>query len=159
MAIQKNTVEKTEIVNIAENRRARYDYSISDTYECGIVLLGTEVKSLRARHLNFSDAYAFLKGSEIFLIGLKIEPYIYGTHVNHTADRTRKLLLHKKEIQKIQREIQKKGSTLIPLKLYFKNGRAKVLLAIAQGKSKGDKREDIKKRDADREVSRVMRRG
>ncbi len=159
MTLKKITAEKTDIVNIAENRRARYDYSIFDTYECGIALLGTEVKSLRARHLNFSDAYALLKGGEIFLIGLKIEPYIYGTHINHMADRTRKLLLHKKEIQKIQREIQKKGSTLIPLKLYFKNGRVKVLIAIAQGKSKVDKREDIKKRDADREVSRVMRRG
>jgi SsrA-binding protein len=159
MATQKKTVEKTKFINIAENRRARYDYNIADTYECGIVLLGTEVKSLRARHINFSDAYALLKDSEVFLIGLKIEPYVYGTHVNHNADRTRKLLLHKKEIKKIQKEIQKKSSTLIPLKLYFRDGRVKVLLAIAQGKSKIDKRENIKKRDAEREVSRVMRRG
>jgi len=159
MSTHKSAPKESDFINIADNRRAKYDYAILYTLECGISLLGTEVKSLRARHLNFSDAYAFLKDNEVFLIGLKIEPYIYGTHVNHAADRTRKLLLHKKEIQKIQREIQKKGSTLIPLKIYFKNGKVKILIAIAQGKSKIDKREDIKRRDADREVARVMRRG
>ena len=159
MSPPKYPVKEAVFVNIAENRRARYDYAILDTYECGISLLGTEVKSLRNRHLNFSDAYALVKNNEIFLIGLKIEPYIYGTHGNHAADRTRKLLLHKKQILKIQKEMQRKNCTLIPLKLYFKNGRAKVLIALAEGKSKTDKRQDIKRRDADREVARVMRRG
>lgn len=148
-----------DIVPIAENRRARHDYAIIDTYECGIVLLGTEVKSLRARHVNFGDAYALLKESEVFLIGLKIEPYIFGTHVNHEKDRTRKLLLNRREINKLKKEITRKGLTLVPLKLYFKRGRAKVLIAIAQGKTHFDKRQDLKRKDANREVARVMRRG
>jgi SsrA-binding protein len=159
MALKKQTPDPEGIVSIAENRRARFDYAILDTFECGIVLHGTEVKSLRDRHVNFGDAYALLKDGEVFLIGLKIEPYKYGTHVNHESDRTRKLLLHKKEISKLFKETQRKGSTLIPLKLYFKNGRAKVLLGLAEGKSNVDKRQDIKKREGDREVARVMRRG
>ncbi|MES2504162.1 MAG: SsrA-binding protein SmpB [Myxococcota bacterium] len=144
---------------IAENKRARFDYSIIDTYECGMVLVGSEVKSLRARHVNFGDAYALLKNHEVFLLGLKIEPYTHGTHENHETDRTRKLLLNRKEIKKIERDTARKGLSLIPLKLYFKDGRAKVLIAIAEGKSKGDKRDTIKQREADREVARVMHRG
>jgi SsrA-binding protein len=152
-------VDNPDIVAIAENRRARHDYAVLDTYECGFVLLGTEVKSLRARHVNFGDAYALLKDGEVFLIGLKIEPYIFGTHENHEKDRTRKLLLNRREIAKLQKDITRKGLTLIPLKLYFKRGRAKVLIAIAQGKTNFDKRQDLKRKDADREVARVMRRG
>lgn len=149
----------SNLINIAENRRARFDYAILDTFECGMVLVGTEVKSLRERHVNFSDAYALLKDHELFLIGLKIEPYKYGTHENHIVDRTRKLLLHRKELDKLERSITRKGLTLIPLKLYFKDGRAKVLIGLAEGKTKGDKRQSIKKREADREVARAMRRG
>lgn len=147
------------IVPIAENRRARYDFAIGDTYECGIALLGTEVKSLRERRLNFSDAYALYKDGEIFIIGLSIEAYRFGTHFNHDATRTRKLLLNRREIDKIGREIAKKGTTLVPLKMYFKNGRAKLLIGIGVGKSSVDKREDLKRREADREVARVMHRG
>lgn len=154
----KNTPDNS-ILLIAENRRARYDYSVEDTYECGIVLVGTEVKSLRARHVNFGDAYAILKNGELFLLGLKIEPFSHGTHENHDSDRTRKLLAHKKEIQKLTRSCGVKGYTLIPLKLYFKNGRAKVLIGLAKGKTSVDKREDIKRKEADRAVARVMRRG
>jgi SsrA-binding protein len=149
----------SEIVQIAENRRARHDYAISDTFECGIVLLGSEVKSLRERRLNFSDAYAILKGGEVFVIGLTIEHYRFGTHFNHDPTRTRKLLLNRKEITKLEKEITRKGSTLVPLKMYFKDGRAKLLIGIGVGKSSVDKREDLKKRDANREVARVMRRG
>lgn len=149
----------SEIVAIAENRRARHDFTISDTFECGMVLLGSEVKSVRERRLNFSDAYALLKGGEVFVIGLTIEPYKFATLFSHDPTRTRKLLLNRKEIEKIQREIAKKGSTLVPLKLYFKDGRVKLLIGIGVGKTSVDKREDIKKRDAGREVARVMRRG
>lgn len=156
--IQKKT-DAPIIVPVAENRRARHDFAIGDTYECGIALLGTEVKSLRERRLNFSDAYALLKGGEIFIIGLMIEAYRFGTHFNHDATRTRKLLLNRKEITKIEKEITRKGSTLVPLKIYFKNGRAKILIGIGIGKSSVDKREDLKRKDADREVARVMRRG
>jgi SsrA-binding protein len=146
-------------VNIAENRRAKFDYAILDTYECGLVLLGTEVKALRDRHVNFGDAYALLKDHEVFLLGLKIEPYKYGTHQNHETDRTRKLLLNRREIDKLERETGRKGLTLIPLKIYFKDGKAKVLIGLAEGKSKVDKRDTIKQREGDREVARVMRRG
>ncbi len=147
------------IVSIAENRRARHEYAITDTYECGIVLRGTEVKSLRARHVNFGDSYAILKNGEVFLLGLKIEPFSHGTHENHDADRTRKLLLHRAEIKRLTKAAKEKGFSLIPLKLYFKNGRAKVLVALAKGKTNYDKRHDIKRREADRDVARVMRRG
>jgi SsrA-binding protein len=149
----------SELVTIAENRRARHDYAITDTYECGIVLLGSEVKSLRERRLNFSDAYALLKGGEVFVIGLTIEPYKFSTLFNHEPTRTRKLLLNKKEIKKIERETAKKGCTLVPLKMYFKDGKAKILIGVGTGKTSVDKREDLKKRDANREVARVMRRG
>lgn len=146
-------------MNIAENRRAKFDYAILDTYECGLVLLGTEVKSLRDKHVSFGDAYALLKNHELFLLGLKIEPYRYGTHQNHESDRTRKLLLHKREITKLERETMRKGLTLIPLKLYFKEGKAKVLIAVAEGKTKIDKRDTIKQREGNREVARAMHRG
>ncbi len=147
------------MLQIAENKRARFDYQILDTYECGLVLLGTEVKALRDRHVSFGDSYALLKNGELFLLGMRIEPYKYGTHQNHETDRTRKLLLHRKELDKLAKESDRKGRALIPLKLYFKEGRAKVLIGVAEGKTKGDKRESIKEREANREVARVMRRG
>lgn len=156
---QKTLSNENQILIIAENRRAKYDYVITDTYECGISLKGSEVKSLRARHVNFGDSYALLKERELYLIGLKIEPFSHATHETHEPDRTRKLLLHKKEIDRLFRETKERGATLIPLRLYFKKGIAKVLLGLAKGKSKSDKRQTIKKRDADREISRVMRRG
>jgi SsrA-binding protein len=124
-----------------------------------MVLVGTEVKSLRARHLHFADAYALIKDGEAFLVGLQIKPYAQGTHANHEPDRTRKLLLNRRELQRLARAIAEKGMSLIPLKLYFKNGRAKVLLGLGRGKSHRDKRETIKRRDAQREMARAVRRG
>jgi SsrA-binding protein len=153
------TPSKNHIVAISENRRARFDYEILETFECGLVLLGTEVKSLRDKHVSFSDAYAIIKGGEVFLLGLNIEPYKNSSYFGHTPDRTRKLLLNAREIKKISKALAIKGQTLVPLKLYFKNGRAKVLIGIAKGKSSVDKRDTIKKRDTDRQIARVMRRG
>jgi SsrA-binding protein len=147
------------IDTIAENRRARHDYAIVETFEAGLELLGTEVKSLRGRHVSFTDAYAIVKDGEMWLLGLKIEPYHHGTHENHERDRTRKLLLHRAEIDKLQRLMSERGNTLVPLKLYFKHGWAKVLIGVGKGKTDVDKRQDLKRRDADREVARVLRRG
>ncbi len=155
----KKVNDEKGVLVIAQNRKARYDFEILNTYECGLVLVGTEVKSLRARHVNFADSYALLKDYEIYLIGLKIEPYKQGTHENHELDRTRKLMLHKKEIKKIFKETKEKGSTLIPLKIYFKRGKAKVLLGLAKGKNKSDKRRTIKDREGKRELARVLKRG
>jgi len=129
----KKSTESEDIIVIAKNRRARFDYEIVETLECGIVLKGTEVKSLRDRHVNFGDSYALLRNAEVFLIGLKIEPFKHGTHENHEIERTRKLLLHKKEIKKLFRATKERKLTLIPLTLYFKQGRAKVLLGLAKG--------------------------
>lgn len=159
MSTQNKKTDPPKIVPIAENRKARHNFTIGDAYECGIALLGTEVKSLREGRLNFADAYAFLRDGEIFIIGLMIEIYRFGTHFNHDPTRTRKLLLNRREITKITKEIARKGSTLVPLKMYFKNGRAKLLLGIGIGKTNVDKRQDLKRKDADREVARVMRRG
>ena len=134
------------IVPIADNRRARHDYEIIDTLEAGIVLVGTEVKSLRAKQVNFADAYALLKDGEVYILGLNISKFQFGTHSNHEPDRTRKLLLHDKEIRKLFKATKEKGLTLVPLKMYFKKGWAKVLLGIAKGKTKVDKRHDLKRR-------------
>lgn len=144
---------------IAENRRARHNYTIEETYECGIVLLGAEAKSLREHRLNFSDAYAMIKNGEIFIIGLRIDAFKQSTHEVMDPDRTRKLLLNKKEITRIERILQNKKATLVPLKLYLKNGRIKLLLGIGLGKSKSDKRDTIKERDSKKELSRVLKRG
>lgn len=151
--------EKQEIVQISENRRARHNYTIEDTFECGIALLGSEVKSVRAHHLSFSDAYALVKNGEVFIIGLRIEKYKQSTHDHIDTDRTRRLLLHKKEISRIDRILHNKKATLVPLKIYLKNGRVKVLLGIGIGKSKTDKRDTIKEREGKIEISRVLKRG
>lgn len=151
--------EKPDIVLIAENRRARHNYTIEDTYECGMVLLGSEVKSLRAHQLSFADAYALIKNSEIFIIGLRVDKFKQATHEDIDPDRTRKLLLNKKEITRIERNLQTKKATLVPLKIYLKNGRVKLLLGIGIGKSKSDKRETLKERDMKKEISRVLKRG
>lgn len=144
---------------ISENRRARHNYTIEDTYECGIVLLGSEVKSIRDRHIGFADAYALIKNGEVFLIGLRIEKYKQATHDDIDSERTRKLLLNKKEIKRIERIVSNKSVSLIPLKIYLKNGRVKVLIGIGTGKSKIDKRETIKERDTKKELARVLKRG
>ena len=145
------------IVPIADNRRARHDYEIIETFEAGIVLVGTEVKSLRNKQVNFADSYALLKDGEVFILGLNITKFKYGTHANHEPDRTRKLLLHDKEIRKLFRATKEKGYTLVPLKMYFKKGWAKVLLGVAKGRTKVDKRHELKKKDANREMARAMK--
>ncbi len=144
---------------ISENRKARHNYTIEDTYECGIVLEGSEVKSLRDHHVNFSDAYALIKNGEIFIIGLRIEKYKQATHDNIDPERTRKLLLHKKEIKRIERALGIKSASLVPLKIYIKKGRVKILIGIGTGKSKVDKRNTIKERDTKKELARVLKRG
>ncbi len=144
---------------ISENRRARHNYTIEDTYECGIVLEGSEVKSIRDHHISFADAYALIKNGEIFVIGLRIEKYKQATHDEIDPERTRKLLLHKKEIKRIERALGIKSASLIPLKIYLKKGRVKILIGIGTGKSKVDKRQTIKERDTKKELARVLKRG
>jgi SsrA-binding protein len=158
VAKKKKKPEPEGIETIADNRRARRNWAITETWEAGLQLTGTEVKSLRARHMDFTDAYAIVIRDEVFLIGLVIEPYSHGTHENHDRDRTRKLLLNRGEIDKITKLTKERGYSIIPLKLYFKHGWAKVLIGAGKGKSDIDKRQDIKARDADREAQRAMRR-
>ena len=134
------------------NRKARYDYEIEDTYEAGIVLKGTEIKSIRNGKAQLKDSYAILKNGEVFLLNMHISAYEKGNIFNHEETRTRKLLLHKKEILKIRDRIDQEGYTLIPIKVYFVKNHAKVLLGIARGKRNYDKREAIKKRDVEREL-------
>jgi SsrA-binding protein len=153
------TDKKDIITPISENRRARHNYTIEDTYECGIVLLGSEVKSIKEHRLNFSDAYALLKDGEIFVIGLRVDKFKQATHEEIDPERTRKLLLNKKEIVRIERILQHKKATLVPLKIYIKNGRVKLLIGIGIGKSNIDKRQTIKERDVKKELSRVLKRG
>lgn len=139
------------------NRRARYDYEIEDTYEAGIVLTGTEIKSIRSGKAQLKDSYAILKNGEIFLLNMHISAYKQGNIFNHEETRTRKLLLHKKEIWKIRDKISQEGYTLIPMKIYFVKNHAKVQLGIARGKKNYDKRETIKKRDMEREIKQQMK--
>jgi SsrA-binding protein len=134
------------------NRKATYDYFIEDTYEAGIVLKGTEIKSIRKGSANLQDSYAIIKKGEAFLLNMFIAPYEQGNQFNHEERRTRKLLLHKNEISKIFGKINIEGYTLIPIKLYFKTNKVKVLIGIAKGKKTFDKRETIKKRDLEREA-------
>lgn len=143
---------------VTTNRKARYNYSIGDTFEVGIALQGTEVKSLRAGKANLQDAYCRVERGEVFLYNAHISPYELGTHFNHEPLRVRKLLLHRREIRRLEKETQQKGATLIPLKIYFKNGRAKVEVGIARGKKQYDKRADIAERDSKRRLDRLTRR-
>lgn len=142
---------------LAQNKKAYHDYHIEETFEAGIVLQGTEIKSVRAGKISIQDAYARIINGEVFLINAHISPYEQGNRYNHDPLRTRKLLLHKKEINKLIGLTKEKGYTLIPLKVYIKNGFAKVLLGLAKGKKKYDKREDIKRRDAERQIARALR--
>ena len=141
---------------IASNRKARHDYAILDTYEAGIALTGTEVKSLRAGRASLVDAFAQESNGEIFLHGVHIPEYAQGTWTNHEPRRTRKLLLNRAEIDKIERKTSEKGYTIVPLSLYFSDGWAKVELGLARGKRSYDKRQDLARRDADREVRRAL---
>jgi len=141
---------------VASNRKARHDYTIVDTYEAGIRLLGTEVKSLRAGRASLVDSFAQEKEGEIFLYGLHIPEYAQGTWTNHEPRRTRKLLLHRDEIRRLIGKTRESGLTLVPLSLYFSDGWAKVEIGLARGRKSYDKRDALAKRDADREISRVM---
>ena len=143
---------------IAQNKKARHDYSIADVIECGMVLTGTEVKSLRAGRASLIDGFAMVNNGELWLMGVNIPEYTEGTWTNHTPRRDRKLLVHKNELNKLIGKLKDSGTTLVPLQLYFKDGKAKVEIAIAKGKKAHDKREAIKEREADREVSRVVSR-
>lgn len=142
---------------VAQNKRARYDYHIDDTWEAGMVLLGTEVKSLRAGRASLVDGYATIRDGELWLMGVHIPEYALGTWTNHEPRRPRKLLLHKRELHRIIDKSNEPGFTLIPLSLYFKDGKAKVEIGLARGKKAYDKRQAIAKRDADREMRRVVR--
>jgi SsrA-binding protein len=143
---------------IARNRRARHDYQIEDVVEAGIVLTGTEVKSLRAGRASLTDGFGQITDGQMWLLGVHIPEYAHGTWTNHEPRRPRKLLLHRKEIDRLASKTAERGLTLIPLSLYFSGGRAKVELAVARGKRTYDKRQDLAKRDAAREVERAVRR-
>jgi SsrA-binding protein len=151
------TKAKDERESIARNKRARFDYHILDTWEAGIVLTGSEVKSLRDGKASIADAYAIVKDGEVFLLNLHIAPYEKASHFNHEPARTRKLLLHRKEIRKLIGSVERKGLTLIPLELYFKRGKAKVAIALGKGKQAYDKRADMKRKDDEREMQRAVR--
>lgn len=139
------------------NRKARYDYEILDKYEAGIVLTGTEIKSIRKGAANLKDSYAIVKNGEVYLLNMYISEYKEGNIFNHDETRTRKLLLHKNEINKINDKISIKGLTLVPIKLYFARGKAKIELAVARGKHTYDKKETIKQRDIDREMKKSLK--
>ena len=140
------------------NRKAKYDYQIFETFEVGIVLTGTEIKSIRAGKANLKDSYATIKKGEALLINMHISPYEQGNIFNHEETRTRKLLLHKKEIIKLSDKLKLEGFTLVPLKLYFKKNKAKILLGLAKGKKTYDKRETIKRRDIERDIQTRLKR-
>ena len=142
---------------IAQNRKARHDYFIEETYEAGIALKGTEVKSIRGGKINLKDGYAKVENSEVFLYNVHISPYEQGNIFNTDPLRVRKLLLHKREIRKLIGYVQQKGYSLIPLRAYLKSGKVKIELAVARGKAQYDKRETIARRDADRRIQKELR--
>jgi SsrA-binding protein len=149
--------EKKSDTTVATNRKAYHDYFVEETLEAGLVLQGTEVKSLRLGLANLTDSYAIVKNEELFLLNANISPYPHGNIMNHEPLRTRKLLLHREEIRKLIHKMTQKGFTLIPLKIYFVRGRAKVLIGLAKGKKSYDKRETIKAKESKREIDRVVK--
>ncbi len=142
---------------IAENRKARHEYQLLERYEAGLVLTGTEVKSLRQGGASLQQAYADVREGEVWLIGAHIAEYGQGNVHNHDPDRERKLLMHRKEIASLYGKVRERGLTLVPTRMYFKDGRAKVELALARGKEQRDKRRDLAKRDADRQIERALK--
>jgi SsrA-binding protein len=150
-------LEKTPIKIIAENRKARHDYIIVDQYEAGLVLTGTEVQSLRLGRVNLKDAYAKIKNGEVFLYQMHIGPYPFAYYDNHEPLRSRKLLLHKREITRLYAKANEQGHTLVPLRIYFKAGKAKIALALVKGKREFDKRAAIRERDQRRELDRARK--
>jgi SsrA-binding protein len=151
------TDQNEEIQTVARNRRARHEYHILETWEAGLVLTGTEVKSLRSGKANLSDAYAIVTNGEVFLLNLHISPYEQGNQFNHDPTRTRKLLLNRREIRKMIGAVERQGLTLIALELYFKKGKAKVEIGLAKGKKLHDKRADERRRDDERDIARAAR--
>ncbi|MBR4618219.1 MAG: SsrA-binding protein SmpB [Bacilli bacterium] len=139
------------------NRAARHNYFIEETYECGIVLMGTEIKSIRAGKCNLKDSYGIIKNNEVFLLNMFISPYKEASIYNVSETRSRKLLLHKKEIKKIKELVEQKGLTLVPLKMYFKGSNIKIELGLCKGKKNYDKRESIKQRDEKREMAKIQK--
>lgn len=158
MGKKKSKKEKVSANNavVATNRRARHDYNILDTYECGVVLVGTEVKALREGKTSLNDAFATIDDGEVWLRGLHIPEYSHGSWTNHSPRRSRKLLLHRSEIDTLWGKVRDGNNTLVPLRLYFNQGRLKVELALARGKQDYDKRQDIKRRTAEREATKEL---
>jgi SsrA-binding protein len=150
-------VEKPAIKIIAENRKARHDYIIVDQYEAGLVLTGTEVQSLRLGKVNLKDSYARVKNGEVWLYQVHISPYPFAYYNNHEPLRVRKLLLHKREIMRLYAKANEQGHTIVPLKMYFKAGKAKITLALAKGKRDYDKRDSIRRREQQREMDRLRK--
>jgi SsrA-binding protein len=146
------------IKTVATNRKARHDYFIEDTYEAGIVLTGTEIKSVRAGRANLRDSFAIVKEDELWLMNAHIAPYEQGAYANHDPRRTRKLLMHRREINRIASQLQEKGFTLVPLRLYLKDNLAKVELGLARGKKQYDKRATLRKKETQREINRAIAR-
>lgn len=147
--------KKTDSSTITTNRRARFDYNFEDEYEAGVVLTGSEVKSLRAGNAHFKDAYGLVRGGEVWLVGMHIAPYDMARHGGHEPERERKLLLHAHEIARISSRVREKGLTLIPIKMYWKHGRAKVLIGMGKGARQYDKRQKIRAREVKRETDRA----
>lgn len=151
-------VQSSNIKIVCTNRKASHNYFLEERFEAGMILQGTEVKSLRAGHVNLSDSYALVKSDGgVYLLNCHINPYEQGGYANHEPTRTRKLLLHKQEISKLFSKVETRGYSLIPTKIYFLRGKAKVELALAKGKKRGDKRETIKRREQEREAARAVR--
>jgi len=148
---------KDEVKNVAVNRKARHDYNILDTYEVGLVLKGTEVKSIREGKVSLRESFAQFENNELYLMNMHISPYAFGNIFNVEPKRKRKLLLHKREIDRLKRQVQEKGLTLVPLRIYFKRGHAKIELALAKGKKLYDKRRTLAEKDAQREVERELK--
>jgi SsrA-binding protein len=155
--VAKKTSDVEGVKVVASNRRARHDYEIIDTYEAGLVLQGSEIKSIREGHVQLKDSFAHVRDGEMFLIGSYIGPYAFSAGGGHEPERSRKLLLQRRQINRIASELAEKGLTLIPLRMYLKKGKAKVELGLARGKRTIDKRETIKQRDLDREMERALR--
>lgn len=142
---------------VAQNKKARHDYAIEETFEAGIVLQGTEIKSVRNARVNLKDSYARIDKGEIFLHNMHISPYEQGNRYNHDPLRTRKLLLHKKQISRLIGETKESGYSIVPLKMYIKDGYAKMLIGVARGKKKYDKRQDLKQKEAKRDIERAFK--
>jgi SsrA-binding protein len=153
---EKDEGEKTQRL-IADNRKARHDYHILETYEAGVALLGTEVKAIREGRVNLRDSYARTDGGEVWMLNVHISPYSHRGYAEHAETRQRKLLLHRHEIRKLIGRTAEKGLTLVPLQMYFKNGRVKVLVGLARGKQAHDKRETIRRREVDRETRAAVK--